>query len=93
MTKHNEYSRIERKICVFECMNLYDSSFIYLFELQAEAIRVNPLYMLIPTTLCTSFSFLLPVSNPPNAVVFAYGHLNTIDMVSCDVKNLPVYGF
>ncbi|XP_042266729.1 solute carrier family 13 member 1 isoform X1 [Thunnus maccoyii] len=47
----------------------------------AEAIHVNPLFVLIPATLCTSFSFLLPVSNPPNAVVFAYGHLSTIDMV------------
>ncbi|KAM4734520.1 solute carrier family 13 member 1 [Anableps anableps] len=47
----------------------------------AEAIHVNPLYVLIPTTLCTSFSFLLPVSNPPNAVVFAYGHITIIDMV------------
>ncbi|XP_041652068.1 solute carrier family 13 member 1 [Cheilinus undulatus] len=47
----------------------------------AEAIQVNPLYVLIPTTLCTSFSFLLPVSNPPNAVVFAYGHIDILDMV------------
>lgn len=48
---------------------------------QAEAIQVNPLYVLIPTTLCTSYSFLLPVSNPPNAVVFSYGHLTIMDMV------------
>lgn len=48
---------------------------------QAEAIQVNPLYVLIPTTLCTSYSFLLPVSNPPNAVVFGYGHLTIMDMV------------
>nr|XP_033814624.1 solute carrier family 13 member 1 isoform X2 [Geotrypetes seraphini] len=47
----------------------------------AEAIHVNPLYILIPTTLCTSFAFLLPVANPPNAIVFAYGHLQVIDMV------------
>ncbi|XP_061578206.1 solute carrier family 13 member 1 [Cololabis saira] len=47
----------------------------------AEAIHVNPLYILIPTTLVTSFSFLLPVSNPPNAVVFAYGHITIMDMV------------
>uniref|UniRef100_A0A7N9AS31 Solute carrier family 13 member 1 n=1 Tax=Mastacembelus armatus TaxID=205130 RepID=A0A7N9AS31_9TELE len=47
----------------------------------AEAIHVNPLYVLIPSTLCTSFSFLLPVSNPPNAVVFAYGHVSIMDMV------------
>uniref|UniRef100_A0A3Q2YVT8 Solute carrier family 13 member 1 n=1 Tax=Hippocampus comes TaxID=109280 RepID=A0A3Q2YVT8_HIPCM len=47
----------------------------------AEGIRVNPLSVLIPATLCTSFSFLLPASNPPNAVVFAYGHFSVADMV------------
>ncbi|CAK6974700.1 solute carrier family 13 member 1 isoform X2 [Scomber scombrus] len=44
----------------------------------AEAIHVNPLFVLIPATLCTSFSFLLPVSNPPNAIVFAYGLLTCV---------------
>ncbi|XP_065794745.1 solute carrier family 13 member 1 [Muntiacus reevesi] len=47
----------------------------------AEAIHVNPLYILLPSTLCTSFAFLLPVANPPNAIVFSYGHLKVIDMV------------
>ncbi|XP_044102425.1 solute carrier family 13 member 1 isoform X3 [Neovison vison] len=47
----------------------------------AEAIQVNPLYILLPSTLCTSFAFLLPVANPPNAIVFSYGHLKVIDMV------------
>ncbi|XP_016047413.1 solute carrier family 13 member 1 isoform X2 [Erinaceus europaeus] len=47
----------------------------------AEGIHMNPLYILIPSTLCTSFAFLLPVSNPPNAIVFSYGHLQVIDMV------------
>ncbi|CAH2278167.1 solute carrier family 13 member 1 [Pelobates cultripes] len=47
----------------------------------AEAISVNPLYILIPTTLCTSFAFLLPVANPPNAIVYSYGHLQVMDMV------------
>ncbi|KAM7415337.1 hypothetical protein PAMA_019930 [Pampus argenteus] len=58
----------------------------------AEAIHVNPLYVLIPTTLCTSFSFLLPVSNPPNAVVFAYGHLSIMDMVKAGL-GVNVIGF
>uniref|UniRef100_A0A8B9QNC6 Solute carrier family 13 member 1 n=1 Tax=Apteryx owenii TaxID=8824 RepID=A0A8B9QNC6_APTOW len=47
----------------------------------AEAIHVNPLFILIPTTLCTSFAFLLPVANPANAIVFSYGHLTIMDMV------------
>ncbi|KAJ7997671.1 hypothetical protein DPEC_G00214560 [Dallia pectoralis] len=51
----------------------------------AESIHVNPLYMLIPTTLCTSFAFLLPSSNPSNAIVFASGHLTTMDMVKAGI--------
>uniref|UniRef100_A0A672TJV9 Solute carrier family 13 member 1 n=1 Tax=Strigops habroptila TaxID=2489341 RepID=A0A672TJV9_STRHB len=47
----------------------------------AEAIHVNPLFILIPGTLCTSFAFLLPVANPANAIVFSYGHLTVMDMV------------
>ncbi|NXA62413.1 S13A1 protein, partial [Mohoua ochrocephala] len=47
----------------------------------AEAIHVNPLFILIPATLCTSFAFLLPVANPANAIVFSYGHLKIMDMV------------
>ncbi|XP_063052151.1 solute carrier family 13 member 1 [Engraulis encrasicolus] len=51
----------------------------------AESIHVNPLYMLIPAALCVSFSFLLPSANPPNAIVFSYGHLTTLDMVKAGV--------
>ncbi|KFO78160.1 Solute carrier family 13 member 1, partial [Cuculus canorus] len=47
----------------------------------AEAIHVNPLFILIPATLCTSFASLLPVANPANAIVFSYGHLTIMDMV------------
>uniref|UniRef100_A0A674N8S0 Solute carrier family 13 member 1 n=1 Tax=Takifugu rubripes TaxID=31033 RepID=A0A674N8S0_TAKRU len=59
--------------------------FLPILSALAEAIQVNPLYVLIPTTLCTSFSFLLPVSNPPNAVVFSYGHLTIMDMVKAGI--------
>ncbi|KAL4659395.1 solute carrier family 13 member 1 [Arapaima gigas] len=55
--------------------------FLPILTAMAEAIQVNPLYILIPTTLCTSFAFLLPVSNPPNAIVFTYGHITVVDMV------------
>lgn len=55
--------------------------FIPILAPLAEAIQVNPLFILLPATLCTSYAFLLPVSNPPNAIAFAYGHLTVIDMV------------
>nr|XP_049578459.1 solute carrier family 13 member 1 isoform X1 [Syngnathus scovelli] len=57
------------------------SIFLPILSPLAEGVGVNPLSLLIPATLCTSFSFLLPASNPPNAVVFAYGHFSVADMV------------
>jgi len=49
---------------------------------QASSIRVNPLYLMLPVTVAASFAFMLPVATPPNAIVFAYGHLKILDMVS-----------
>uniref|UniRef100_A0A8D0GN16 Solute carrier family 13 member 4 n=1 Tax=Sphenodon punctatus TaxID=8508 RepID=A0A8D0GN16_SPHPU len=47
----------------------------------SESLRINPLYTLIPVTMCISFAVMLPVGNPPNAIVFNYGHCQIKDMV------------
>ncbi|NXG68950.1 S13A4 protein, partial [Baryphthengus martii] len=47
----------------------------------SETLLINPLYTLIPVTLCISFAVMLPVGNPPNAIVFSYGHCQIKDMV------------
>ncbi|XP_018423270.1 PREDICTED: solute carrier family 13 member 1-like [Nanorana parkeri] len=47
----------------------------------AEGIGVNPLLIIIPATISASCAFLLPVANPPNAIVFSYGHLTVPDMM------------
>ncbi|XP_054420532.1 solute carrier family 13 member 4 [Pteronotus mesoamericanus] len=47
----------------------------------SETLRINPLYTLIPVTMCISFAVMLPVGNPPNAIVFSYGHCQIKDMV------------
>uniref|UniRef100_A0A674I8K2 Solute carrier family 13 member 4 n=1 Tax=Terrapene triunguis TaxID=2587831 RepID=A0A674I8K2_9SAUR len=47
----------------------------------SETLHINPLYTLIPVTMCISFAVMLPVGNPPNAIVFNYGHCQIKDMV------------
>ncbi|XP_056373695.1 solute carrier family 13 member 4 isoform X2 [Hyla sarda] len=47
----------------------------------SEALHINPLYTLIPVAMCISFAVMLPVGNPPNAIVYNYGHCKIKDMV------------
>ncbi|XP_025086038.1 solute carrier family 13 member 2-like isoform X1 [Pomacea canaliculata] len=44
-------------------------------------LGLNPLYLLFPCTIATSFAFMLPVATPPNTLVFSTGHLEVKDMV------------
>uniref|UniRef100_A0A8C5P7W3 Solute carrier family 13 member 5 n=1 Tax=Leptobrachium leishanense TaxID=445787 RepID=A0A8C5P7W3_9ANUR len=59
--------------------------FLPILASMAQSINVNPLYIMIPCTLSTSFAFMLPVATPPNAIVFSYGHLRVSDMVKTGI--------
>merc|ERR550519_896797 len=58
----------------------------------AEVLHVHPLYLMLPATLITSYAFMLPVSTPPNAIAYSYGHLKMLDMVKAG-SVLNVLGF
>jgi len=47
----------------------------------ALGMDLSPLLLCIPVTLAASCAFMLPMSTPPNAIVFASGHLRIADMV------------
>uniref|UniRef100_A0AAQ5ZVP5 Solute carrier family 13 member 5b n=1 Tax=Amphiprion ocellaris TaxID=80972 RepID=A0AAQ5ZVP5_AMPOC len=54
--------------------------FLPVLASMSQSIGINPLYIMVPCTLCTSFAFMLPVATPPNAIVFSYGYLKVADM-------------
>ncbi|MCK5263454.1 MAG: anion permease, partial [Gammaproteobacteria bacterium] len=51
----------------------------------AKAINLNPLLLMLPVTLSASMAFMMPIATPPNAIVFASGHLKIQDMVKTGI--------
>lgn len=47
----------------------------------ADAIDMNPLLLGIPMTLAASCASMMPMGTPPNAIVFASGHIKFKDMM------------
>ena len=56
-------------------------TFLPILAALAGAIRINPLFLMIPATIAGSFAFMLPVATPPNAIVFGTKRLRIADMM------------
>ncbi|XP_041734851.1 solute carrier family 13 member 2 [Coregonus clupeaformis] len=54
--------------------------FLPILASMAIAIKLHPLYVMLPCTICASLAFMLPVATPPNAIAFSYGNLKVMDM-------------
>lgn len=54
--------------------------FLPILASMATAIKIHPLYVMLPCTICASLAFMLPVATPPNAIAFSYGNLKVMDM-------------
>ena len=47
----------------------------------APAMGLDPLTLIIPMTVAASCAFMMPVATPPNAIVFATGHVTLPQMI------------
>lgn len=47
----------------------------------ADALHMNPLLLGLPMTLAASCASMMPMGTPPNAIVFASGHIKLSQMV------------
>jgi len=47
----------------------------------AEGLEINPLLLVIPATIASSCAFMMPISTPPNAIVFSSGYIKMREMI------------
>ncbi|MFZ9982031.1 MAG: SLC13 family permease [Cyclobacteriaceae bacterium] len=47
----------------------------------AEGAGINPIYLALPVTFAASCAFMMPISTPPNAILFASGYIKMKEMV------------
>ncbi|MEX2131419.1 MAG: SLC13 family permease, partial [Pseudohongiellaceae bacterium] len=57
------------------------SMVIPIFASLAQALEVSPFLLLIPAAVAASCAFMLPVSTPPNAIVYGSGRIPIMKMV------------
>jgi sodium-dependent dicarboxylate transporter 2/3/5 len=51
----------------------------------AIGLQVPVLQIVIPVTLAASCAFMLPMATPPNAIVFASGHIKVFEMAKVGI--------
>jgi sodium-dependent dicarboxylate transporter 2/3/5 len=47
----------------------------------AVSLKFDPLLVTVPAAIAASCAFMMPVATPPNAIVFATGHMKIQSMI------------
>jgi len=46
----------------------------------ATSLGINPLFLMAPVAIATSYGFIMPVGTPPNAIVYSSGYITAREM-------------
>ncbi|MBB3191844.1 SLC13 family permease [Halomonas cerina] len=57
------------------------AAFLPLLGALALSLDISPLLITVPAAIAASCAFMMPVATPPNAIVFATGHLKIQSMI------------
>ncbi len=51
----------------------------------SQTLDINPMYLTLPVTLAASYAFMMPISTPPNAIVFSSGMIKMKEMIRAGI--------
>lgn len=51
----------------------------------SQSLNINPMYLTLPVTLAASYAFMMPISTPPNAIVFSSGMIQMKEMIRAGI--------
>lgn len=51
----------------------------------AQGLKIDPLLLVVPCTMASSYAFMMPISTPPNAIVFSSGRIRFQDMMRAGI--------
>ena len=51
----------------------------------ADGLQINPIILAMPVAFAASCAFMMPISTPPNAILFASGHISVKQMMRAGI--------
>jgi sodium-dependent dicarboxylate transporter 2/3/5 len=64
----------------FTSNNATATIFLPLLAEVSLSLNIHPLFLMVTATIASSFSFMLPIATPPNAVAYTAGKLKMTDL-------------
>jgi sodium-dependent dicarboxylate transporter 2/3/5 len=61
------------------------ATFVPILAGLAPALGLDPMLLVIPAAIAASCAFMMPVATPPNAIVFASGHVTIRQMARAGI--------